>query len=401
MKNRSKSVTKIVFAVMVLFIIRYSFAYPGDFADFEGSTHGGCHAVNPVSSTGYIELNSSAGSDLLPSQVFTISAQVKSFTEGSSKSINVGFAQGNPGRGDNKDFSFSPVKYDSISIDGSGNSGILSFQVTAPSIFGNYTLVADGLEGGEGSGFYSFEWTTGTINLLIGFPSVPGAPIMANLTSTANVLELGDTQSIQIDAYDIETVVDQILIEFNGANHSLIYNVGNTYTYQNWTPTSVGQQSYIIYAYDTENKLSGAGGSFTVQDTVLPIYSNYIKSSETVEAGETANIQISATDIAGIKGISIEFESVIHPMAYIDNNIWSYELRAPDQVGILDYVIKIEDNSGNTVTIDDSLQITGGISGGPRGFNNLMIIVFGSLTAALSISLIGIALKKRKSSYIY
>ena len=396
MSKRSKLASKIVFAVLVLFIIGYTFATPGDFADFEGSTHTGCHGTNPVSPTGYVELNSSAGSNLLPGQVFNISVQIKSFAEGSSKLVSIGFAQGNPGRGDNKKFVFNPAKYDSISIDGFGNSGILSFQATAPSSFGNYTLVADVLEGGEGSGSESFEWATGTINLLIGFPSVPGAPILENLTSNTSILEIGDTQSIQIDAYDNETSIDQILIEFNGVNHSLIHSVGNTYIYQNWTPSNIGQKSYIIYAYDTENKLSGAGGSFTVQDTVLPIYSNYNKSSDIVEAGETVIIQISATDIAGIKEVSIEFESVVHPMAYIGSDTWSYELRAPDQGGILDYTIKIEDNSGNTETIDDSLQITGGISGGLSGLNDLTALVFGSLIAVLSISFIGIALKKRK-----
>ncbi|MHA1986431.1 MAG: hypothetical protein ACW98D_07325 [Promethearchaeota archaeon] len=396
MKNRSKLISKIVVTVLVLFIIGYSFANPGDFVDFEGSTHGGCHGTNPVSSTGYIELNSSEGSNLLPSQLFTLSAQVLNFTEGASQSVSVGFAQGNPGRGDNKKFSFNQPQFNGISIDGSGNSGILSFQVTTPSTFGNYTLVIDVL---EGSGPDMFEWTTGSINLLIGFPSIPGAPILENLSSTSSVLELGDTQSIQIDAYDNETSVNQVLIEFNGANHSLIHSVSNTYVYQNWTPSNIGQKSYIIYAYDTENKLSGAGGSFTVQDTVLPIYTNYFKSSDTVEAGETVNIQISATDIAGIKGVSIEFESIVHLMTYIGNDTWSYELRAPDQGGILDYTIKIEDNSGNTETIDDSFQITGGISSGPSGLNDLMILGFGSFTAVLSISFIAIALKRRKHFY--
>ncbi|MHA2183235.1 MAG: hypothetical protein ACXAAH_17585, partial [Promethearchaeota archaeon] len=226
MKKRSKLISKIVFAVLILFIIGYSFATTDDFANFEGSTHGGCHGTNPVSSTGYIELNSSEGLILLPSQEFTISAQVKSFTEGISQSVTVGFAQGNPGRGDNKKFAFNQAKYDGISIDGSGNSGILNYQVTAPSTFGNYSLVIDVL---EGSGPSAFEWTTGTINLLIGFPSIPGAPVLANLTSISSVLELGDAQSIQIDVYDNETSVDQVLIEFNGVNHSLIHSIGNTY----------------------------------------------------------------------------------------------------------------------------------------------------------------------------
>ena len=135
MSKRSKLASKIVFAVLVLFIIGYTFATPGDFADFEGSTHTGCHGTNPVSPTGYVELNSSAGSNLLPGQVFNISVQIKSFAEGSSKLVSIGFAQGNPGRGDNKQFVFNPAKYDSISIDGFGNSGILSFQATAPSSF--------------------------------------------------------------------------------------------------------------------------------------------------------------------------------------------------------------------------------------------------------------------------
>lgn len=398
MKNRSKFMSKIVFTILILSIIGFSVANLDVFENFKGSTHTGCHSsTNPESVTGFIDLNSNVGLNLLPSQVFTISAQVRSFTEGISDSISVGFAQGVPGRGDNKKFTFAPARRDSVLIDGSGDSEILSFQVTAPSSFGNFTLVADGL---EGSGASTLDWVNGTINFLIGFPSIPGAPILDNLTSTFNeteTMELGETQSIQIDAYDNETSVNELLLEFNSINHTLIPSLGNTYVYQNWTPSSIGLKSYIIYAYDTDNKLSGAGGSFTVQDTILPIYSNFLKSANTTEAGETIDIQISASDLAGIKEISVEFDSNNHSMTYNGNNSWSYELRAPDQGGLFNFAVNIEDNSGNIVTIADSLQVTGEVSTGTGSpISPTMILVLGTVSGVLLISLIGIALKKKK-----
>lgn len=397
--GKRKFLIKITVMAVLLFIIGTTIADPNEFHNFEGSTHGGCHGTNPESTTGYIELNSSAGVIVLPREVFTISARIKSFTEGASKTVNFGFADGNPGRGDNEFFVFDQLQYDSISIDSSGNSGIINFQVTAPSSFGNYTLIADTLEGGEGDGSEMFEWATGSINILIGFPSVPGAPILENLTSSFDDLELGQAQSFQIDAFDNETSVDRIFIEFNGANHSLIGSEGNTYIYNSWTPSSIGPKSYIIYAFDTENKLSGAGGSFTVQDTVIPVYNSYTKSADTIQGGEIINIYIVATDLAGIKRISIEFNSVEHLMAYTGNNSWSYELKTPAEEGSLLYTISIEDNSGNIETIDDSIQVTGGNLNGNNGNNSSnrsITILLSGLLGGMTISLVALLLKRKK-----
>ena len=393
--KKSKLFNKILFTILIVSTVGFSLAFTNRFEDFQGSTHSGCHGgTNPVSITGTVDLISSTGTTALPSETFTISAEVKTFTEGANKNVSIGFAQGNPGRGDNDKFSFSPTQLDGIDLDGSGNSGVLNFQVTAPATFGNYTLVLDVLEGAEAFED-AFNWVTNSVNILVGFPSVLGAPILENLTTSVSVLELSQSQTIQIDAIDNETSVDRVLLEFEGANHSLINSVGNTYIYQNWTPSTAGQKSFIIYAYDTENKLSGAGGSFTVQDTVDPSYSNYIKSSDTVEAGDTIDLSIVATDYAGIQGVTITFASIEHPMAFEGSDTWSYELRAPDEGGTLDYTITIEDNSGNTITIDDTVQVTGGISTGPGGANP-MVFLLGSVTAVLVISLIGIALKKKK-----
>ena len=80
---------------------------------------------------------------------------------------------------------------------------------------------------------------------------------------------------------------------------------------------------------------------------------------------------------------------------HLRQNVLLHKL-GKDQGDLLDFTIKIEDNSGNIVTIDDSLQITGGISMSPSGLNDLTILAFGSVTGALLILFIGGALKKKK-----
>ena len=175
--KKGKLFSKVLFALLFLSIVGFSLGFTSFFKDFEGSTHGGCHGTNPVSVTGSIDLNSSTGVTALPGEIFTISVQVISFTEGANKNVSIGFAQGNPGRGDNDKFSFSPIQLHGIDLDGSGNSGVLNFQTTAPSTFGNFSLIVDALEGGEGAGAYPFEWVTGSLNILVGFTSVIGAPI--------------------------------------------------------------------------------------------------------------------------------------------------------------------------------------------------------------------------------
>ncbi|HEC39124.1 hypothetical protein LCGC14_0787460 [marine sediment metagenome] len=399
--KKNKILSKIIFTVLIVATIGFTLAETPYFSGFLGSSHSsGCHGpTNPGSGT--IDLISSKGATALPSEVFTISAEVKSFAEGVNKQVVIGFvlgsvALGNPARGDNDKFSFLPENsnHTKTQIDSSGNSAVINFQLKAPSTFKNYTLIVDVLDGAEGGGEYAIEWLTASINILVGFPSVPGAPILENVTKPGDI-ELSQSQTIQIDAIDNETTVDRVLLEFEGANHSLINSVGNTYIYQNWTPSTKGDKSFIIYAFDTENKLSGAGGFFTVHDTVDPGYSNYVKSADTVEAGETIDISIVATDYAGIKGVTITIDSIEHPMGFAGSDTWNYELRAPDDGGTLAYTITIEDNSGNTVTIDDSVEVTGGVTTGAGGASP-MVFLLGSVAVVLVISLIGIALKKKK-----
>jgi len=75
---------------------------------------------------------------------------IYSFSEAQSRTIEVGFPSGSPGREDNKDFSFSSTQ-ESISIDGSGNSATLDFQVTAPTTEQTYTLHSDAIRRDGGS----------------------------------------------------------------------------------------------------------------------------------------------------------------------------------------------------------------------------------------------------------
>ncbi|MFX1503307.1 MAG: S8 family peptidase, partial [Promethearchaeota archaeon] len=182
-------------------------------------------------------------------------------------------------------------------------------------------------------------------------------PTYSNLVESADPLELGETEIISIEVYD-PSGIKQILIEFEGFNHTMT-NIGeNKWQYNSWTPSSTGIYNYVIYMEDNYDNWGYVSGSINVKnDASPPNYVNLIESGDPLELGNTEIISIDVTDPSGIKQVLIEFEGFNNSMANIGGDTWQYNSWAPSKTGIYSYIIHMEDNLENWGSVSGSIQV--------------------------------------------
>ena len=94
-------------------------------------------------------------------------------------------------------------------------------------------------------------------------------PVYSNLTESSNILELGNTEIITINATDISGI-RQVSIEFEGSNHSMTNIGGDIWQYDTWTPSQIGNYTYIIFIEDNCNTWNSVSNSIEVIDTTPP-----------------------------------------------------------------------------------------------------------------------------------
>ncbi|MBA7547279.1 hypothetical protein ES705_39688 [subsurface metagenome] len=271
MKVNKKISSILITTILFLSVTGFVIARTSQFNDFTGEGHGSCHGNITGSTSGYVSLSSSSGSSVDPSETFTITIQVLNFAEAQGNSIEVGFPSGSPGLGDNKDFSFDSTQQ-SASISGSGNSVTIDFQVTAPATEQTYTLHSDAIYRAGGSSSY---FAHGDFIITVETQNTP--PQFTNIIESSDPLELGQQETFQVDVFDSESSVSEVLIELEGTNYSMVNTVGDIYDY-NWTPNTLGIKNYIFYANDTNGSWNSTNGSINVIDTTNPTLTNLIES---------------------------------------------------------------------------------------------------------------------------
>ncbi len=94
-------------------------------------------------------------------------------------------------------------------------------------------------------------------------------PVFSNLTESSDIIELGNTEIITINATDISGI-RQVLIEFEGTNHSMTNIGGDIWQYNTWTPSQTGNYTYIIFIEDNCNTWNSVSNSIKVIDTTPP-----------------------------------------------------------------------------------------------------------------------------------
>ncbi|MFW9773882.1 MAG: DUF2341 domain-containing protein, partial [Candidatus Thorarchaeota archaeon] len=94
-------------------------------------------------------------------------------------------------------------------------------------------------------------------------------PVYSNFYESVDPLELGENAIIRIDIYDFAGI-NQSLIEFEGANHSMSNIYGGTWQYDSWTPTNWTIYQYTIHMEDNSGNWNSFIANITVQDTTPP-----------------------------------------------------------------------------------------------------------------------------------
>ncbi|MHA2101748.1 MAG: LamG domain-containing protein, partial [Candidatus Kariarchaeaceae archaeon] len=119
------------------------------------------------------------------------------------------------------------------------------------------------------------------------------SPTYSDLIESADPLQLGQNETISIKVYDSPgSGVNQTLLEYDFSNHTMIFMGGNTWNWDKWNPSSLGDHSYTIYMQDMENNWNITSGSITVVSTTAPVIENLTKSEDPLELGNNITITI-------------------------------------------------------------------------------------------------------------
>ncbi len=183
-------------------------------------------------------------------------------------------------------------------------------------------------------------------------------PITYKIKISENPLELGKTVEIVVDVSKDLGII-QVLIEYEGLNHSMKEISTNIWIWDDWTPSTVGSYPFTVYL---QNK-SGYWYYFSevlkvVLDTTPPEFNAIIDDVSEVKPGQTLKISINIMDLHGLKQVLLEFQNVNYSMENLPGtNIWQYELTVPDSEGQYYYKIYMEDNYNNWNFSTGAIQV--------------------------------------------
>ncbi len=185
-------------------------------------------------------------------------------------------------------------------------------------------------------------------------------PTYSNLIESSDPLELGETEAITINVSDSSGIF-QVKIEFEGSNHSMTNIGGDTWQYDSWTPSSIGNYTYTIWMEDNYNNWNSTIGTIEVIDTTPPTYSDLIESADPLQLGqnETITIKIYDSPGSGVNQTLLEYDSSNHTMIFIGGNTWSWTNWKPSSEEVHIYRIYMQDMQDNwNMTVGNITVIT-------------------------------------------
>ncbi|TFF95906.1 MAG: hypothetical protein EU544_01770 [Promethearchaeota archaeon] len=195
----------------------------------------------------------------------------------------------------------------------------------------------------------------GTIEVLGDAP-----PQYSKLKILTNPLELGKNAKISLKVSDPEGV-SQVLLEYEGLNHTFTDLGGEIYEYNEWTPSSVGYFPFRILMEDVNHNWNEYTDVLqVVLDASPPKYIMPEDDLDSVELGEDFEICITVLDAYGVNQVLIEYEGANHSMGNTPGtNSWCYGEWEPAKEGTYVYKIYMEDLYNNwNVTIASLKVIT-------------------------------------------
>ncbi|MFO8017051.1 MAG: hypothetical protein R6U96_00305 [Promethearchaeia archaeon] len=216
---------------------------------------------------------------------------------------------------------------------------------------------------------------SGTIEVLEKEP-----PQYSNLKILSNPLELGNNLNVSLLVTDSDTV-NEVLLEYEGSNHTFANLGGGYYKNGEWTPSSLGNYTFTIYMKKngyTWNVYSDL--LEVVPDASPPTYKIPESHKESVVINESFSIKLEVFDATEVNQVLIEYDGANHSMINKpDTNVWYHDDWKPETPGDYPYTIYMEDVNGywnmttGTLTVLEATPDTA--SGGNTDFILPVIII--------------------------
>ena len=231
------------------------------------------------------------------------------------------------------------------------------------------------------------------------------APMYSNLKILHNPLELGKSLKISLKVVD-QSGINQVLIEYEGTNHTMTDLGGDNYKYEDWTPGSLGDYPFTIHMEDNNGNINTYENILhVVLDATPPEYEIPEDLVESIEMGEEFCLCIVVTDIYGINQVLIEYEGANHSMVNIASiDSWCWEGWNPTNEGTYVYTIHMEDNNNNWNSTSGSLIVLPStvINNGDdtnQYYFIIIIVIIGGILSAFSVIKFKSKPKSRKDNF--
>jgi len=180
------------------------------------------------------------------------------------------------------------------------------------------------------------------------------SPIISDLSESADPMELGNTFLVQANITD-NYLIDEVLIELLGANHSMT-NIGGDIWEYSWEPSSAGTYPYTIWVNDTAGNSDWIDDAVDVQAIAVPSMSDLSESADPLELGNILTIQINITDLSGIDTVLMDLQGINHSMSNVGGDIWEF-VWTPSSIGFYPYTIWANDTLGNMNSTSDDITV--------------------------------------------
>ena len=190
-------------------------------------------------------------------------------------------------------------------------------------------------------------------------------PTWDTLTESADPLELGATETININVYDA-SAISNVYLEYDSVNHTMGLISGDNYRNSSWTPASVGVKTYQIHMIDEHGNTNQTSDlTITVQDTTNPTISNVVESDDPLELGNTETIEADVSDLSTLSYVYLEYGGQNYSMDFKSGDTYEYTTWTPTSIGVKAYKIWAEDDEGNigsdltgSITVSDTVAPT-------------------------------------------
>jgi hypothetical protein len=229
------------------------------------------------------------------------------------------------------------------------------YNLLSPNSVGNYSYTI-WME----DNYHNWNFTMGIIEVIDIAP-----PTYSNLIESADPLQLGQNETIEIKVFDLSGV-NQTLLEYDSSNHSMAFQGGNKWSWNNWRPT-IGVHPYKIYMQDNQNNWNTTSGNINVITIYAPFIENLTESEDPLELGNDIIINADVYDNeTWVSTVLIELDGINRTMSNISGNSYEYIWNSSEYIEsgysvglplIINFKIYTNDTDNNWNSLSSSFDI--------------------------------------------